>query len=341
MTAEPTSAMTFEDLIVEVAFRLSVASYGDNGDEEAQVPTDAHDLGECKRYVNNAIRFFISLAPPNGWRWMRPLMSIYLWASFAVDDDITVTSAYEPSSGTTIITASEAKFYRTMELKTITVTDVDDYTIDTYISTTQVRVSGNVAWTGAKTFSMDPDGRYTLPRTFGGQYTGRIAYEAASNTGSTIDWTSPDNIRRLREPSTNPSGDPLWAAIRRHPTQERRWELTIYPLVNEELTVEFPYDLMFDKLVELTETHPAGFAFDEAIRAACIAVAQRDAEETVGNAMSEFTSIALPAAYRADARSAPKKLGYCGNGPAYMSQDGFRRLQRPTVNVSIDGVTQT
>ncbi|KKL50219.1 hypothetical protein LCGC14_2307650, partial [marine sediment metagenome] len=83
MATNPTGALTFEDLIIEVAIKLGVAYYGAAGDKEAQVPIDVHDLSICKRVVNNAIRLFLSDAPPNGWRCQHPVASLTMWASVA------------------------------------------------------------------------------------------------------------------------------------------------------------------------------------------------------------------------------------------------------------------
>ena len=84
--AEPTSALSFQDLILAVAERLGVAYYGANGDEIAQIPdatTMPYELDRCTRFVRDGLRMFITDAPPNGWRWQRPLAEITLWADVA------------------------------------------------------------------------------------------------------------------------------------------------------------------------------------------------------------------------------------------------------------------
>lgn len=99
--AEPTAALTYQDLIIAVAEQLGVAYYGAAGDEAAQVPTDAYELDRVKRFVQDGIRMFIADSPPAGWRWQRPLASIVLWATATgtasgaptyVDPSSTVTS---------------------------------------------------------------------------------------------------------------------------------------------------------------------------------------------------------------------------------------------------------
>ena len=329
--SEPTSSLTFGDLVVEVARKLNVAYYGPDGDEVAQVPDDVHDLSECKHIVNNAIRMFMSNAPINGWRWTRPIATVVLWPDVAVAAAVTVTSTYEPATATTLVTASAATFYPSMELKTIIVTDVDSYTVSSYVSTTQVRVSGNQVWSGSKTFSIASGGDFTLPQTFGGRYTGPITYVADSNLGTFITWESDVKIRRCRAASISAIGYPAWASVRKTATA-RRWELMLYPTPSELLSVEFPYDLHFDTLTNLTEVHPAGYQFDEAIRAACLAVCERDVEEVTGDAENYYRNIVLLEAHQTDARSAPQRLGYMGNGREQMSLDDYRRyVERPIV----------
>jgi len=330
--SEPTAALTFQDLILEIAIKLGFAHYGENGDEAAQIPTNAHDLDICERHANNAIRMFIADAPPTGWRWARPVASVILWPAISTDDDITVTGVYDPATKTTVITASEAMFYASMEGKTITITDVDDLTILTYTSSTVITVDGNHHWTGSKTFSIDADGNYTLPATFGGQYTGQITFEAGTNIGSGIIWTSESDIRRSRESSTVETGDPRKAAVQPMEGNERRWELVVYPTLNAERTVEFQYELYFNNLVNLTDKHPAGFSHDEVVKAACHAVLERDSEDTMGGLMQYYRQVALPNSYRADARSYPRRLGGVGRRPTV--NEIRRSLERPTVTYS-------
>lgn len=93
----PTSALTFRDLVLEVSRYLGTASYGENGDGPVDIPTDAHDLTEAKRHVNNGIRKFIFDAPPAGWRWMRPTMQFELpdHESLPVNDNGVIEANYE------------------------------------------------------------------------------------------------------------------------------------------------------------------------------------------------------------------------------------------------------
>ncbi len=71
--AEPTFAMTFQDLIVDVAEFLGFSPYS-GGEGVASIPTDAHDLDLCKRLVNAGWRRFINSNPR--WEWQSPTFSI-------------------------------------------------------------------------------------------------------------------------------------------------------------------------------------------------------------------------------------------------------------------------
>ena len=78
-----TLGLTYNDFILEVALLGGLAYYGANSDEEAQIPVDAHDLSQCKRIVNNALRMFIARSPADGWQWQKQRTRI----TFAPDGD--------------------------------------------------------------------------------------------------------------------------------------------------------------------------------------------------------------------------------------------------------------
>jgi hypothetical protein len=75
------SAMTFQDLIIEVAEFAGLCDYEDEGAGKAILPTDAHDLDKIKRVITNAIRQFMytNVPQPTGfWRWRKRLLSVTL-----------------------------------------------------------------------------------------------------------------------------------------------------------------------------------------------------------------------------------------------------------------------
>lgn len=342
MSTEPTSTLTFRDLIIEVSRKIGVAYYGEDGLGVAQVPVDAHDLDECKRHVNNGIRRFLHDAPPGGWRFARPVASVTLWGDIGVNTSNLITSAgYDPGENVTTLTAGSDSFYESMEGHPIVLTGVDTFTIRSYVNATTIKVTGDAtgAGTSGVTWSMTTNGNFTLPATFAGQYSGDITYAADSNEGVDIEWIDEGTIRKYRENVTNETGDPWWAAIRPMNSTfdgRRRWELLAYPLPDEVHIVQFPYDLHFDKLVDLDEYPPVPYVHDETIKAACLAVMEMDVEQMeTGQHTAYYQSQCLLNSYRIDARSGPKRLGYFGN-PGSQQRGGIHHFRqnvydRPTV----------
>lgn len=334
--AEPTAVLTASDLLIEAALEMGVAYYGAGGDEAPQVPTNAHDLSECYRHVNKAIRMFISHGPAAGWRWRRPTASVILWPSVAVDATVTVTGGAF-AGGVTTITATAASFYPSMERKTITITSVGDFTISSYTSSTVIVVTGDASSASADTFSITADGNYTLPQSFGGQYSGDITYAAETNQGQRLGWGDEGTIRRLRE-DDDYTDYPSLAAVRiMDGTVGRRWELVVWPTPSAVVTVQFPYDLYFDSLDATTDVAPCPYSMDEGIRAAVRYVVERDIHRDAnGPGREYYFNVALPAMLAEDARSAPKRLGKMVN-PSHpvINQWNYRDFRgQPAVDTS-------
>jgi len=332
---EPTSTLTFEDLILEVARKSRTAYAGVDGDGSLEIPQDAYDLSEAKRHVNNAIRMFIHDGPsPHGWQWVKPTASITIWGNQGATPTKTLTSG-GIFSGVTTLTANVDSFYPTMELKDITITGVGTFNIASYDSATQIKVTGDATAASASTWSITADGNYTLPVTFSGQHGGVISYGANTNQGLDIAWSSEGVIRQWREDVSDETGDPYWAAVRPMTvgSPRRRWELLVYPKPDEVMTLSFPYTLGFDKLIDLDEVPPCPFSHDDTIRAACLAMVEKDVEENLGPDWAYYQK-ALLNSYRIDAQSTPKRLGYFGNGggsPTNVRDFRQNFYDRPTV----------
>ena len=399
---EPTSVLTFQDLLVEVAYKIGCAFYGSTGDGVPQVPIDPHDLYICSTIVNKGIRMFLNDGPPpNGWKFLRPIAQIDVWPSIAADGTGSTTyvtsTAYSSTTNLTTITltngstisstnTSTALFYPSMELQVIylggnppagtpgwqlpfqnipsTSTVGVPFTIVNYLSPTQVQIFGKPASSTfsstnpkSTSWSMIAVGDYTLPADFSGQYVGEISYVSNTNRGMQIHWTDEASIRQRRQNFNFESGTPYEAAIRLMPTpsispttpgqpglafapQRRRWQLMTWRISNEFLHVIFPYQLGFQYLVNLTDTPPSPFAYDEALKSAILAQAEYDVENMQGVAWQYYKSNALSKAYMLDAMSAPKKMGYFGNPTSHLGMGAAIRnfrdnwYQRPTVIVN-------
>lgn len=403
--SEPNAALTYSDLILAVAERLGVAYYGVAGNEAAQVPpvaTMPYELDRCKRFVQDGIRMFMADAPPNGWRWQRPLAEIDLWpekgiampsgsagpnlvtsahvagtthvyatsawfsasmvaqvvavratglftiAAYVSPTEITLTPGtdYSWAGGqtflvqsptgaatmtiaydggvtnlSTITAATAGTFYPSTDGKTLFVTDLSTgaVTLLTFVTDTTMKITDTAgaiatAWgVGARTFNLSSQGIYTLPQNFAGEVAGEITYQAGSNRGVPINWTSELEIRRLRENWNSVSGNPYYAAVRRNNDHQRLWDLLVYPNTGGTYRVEFPFIIYFDKISALTDMHVAGFAHDEAVKAAAMAQAELQGEDVLAGSMEYYRKICLPNSYRIDGRSAARRLGYCGN----------------------------
>jgi hypothetical protein len=339
MSAEATSALTFKDLILEAALEAGRAYYGENGDEVAQIPVNTHDLDEMKRHVNNAIRMFVSDAPDTGWRWARPYANVVLWPSQAVNATKTVSGgSYDSANNQTLLTTSSDFFHDSMEEKNMTITNHGNFTVKQVVSPTTAYVYGNASTVTNKTYSITADGNYTLPRTFAGGYTGTVTFAPATNRGMRLEWASDAQIRKMRENVTLQQGTPVYVAVNvfrpASQTKRRRYRLEVHPQPGEAYTVRFPFDLHFDTLTSLTEVPPTPIAHDETIRAAVLAVVERDVHDTQGPRWGYYAKC-LANSQKIDARSGPRKLGYFGNGRGVIDPRNFRDfMQRP--NVSYD-----
>jgi hypothetical protein len=251
----------------------------------------------------------------------------------------TMTIAYGGSNVSTITASAGSTFYQSSEGKLIYALDMTSpATIRTYLTDTTVQITDTggalaTAWGAtARVFNLSSQGVYALPQTFGGETRGEITYLAGSNRGVPINWTHELEIRRLRENWNSVSGNPYYAAVRLSP-QFRRWELMIYPNTGGIYVVEFPYIIYFDKIVNLTDVHPAGFAHDETVKAACLAQAELQGEDMAAGRMSYYREIALPNSYRIDSRQAPRRLGYVSDARSTtVALRDFRQyFRRPTV----------
>lgn len=337
MSAQPTSALTFSDLILETALKMGVAYYGADGTEAPQIPTDAHDLADCKRHVNNAIRMFIGDAPKVGWRWARPAKSFTLWASIAVDASRTVTAgAYDAPNDQTLLTLTGGVFYETMEDKDIVITGVGTFRIKQYVTATTAYVAGDASSVSADTYSITADGDYTLPRDFGGDHGGPVTFGSDTNQTTIIQWADESQIRDARTVTADTTGFPTLVAVKSADTiysgERRRYALAVYPIPYSNFTVEFKYNVYFDALTSLTEYAPSPIVHDETLRAACRAVVERDVDRiTNGPDWQYYRSNRLPPSQDADSRSGPRRLGYFGNPTRGGADMGRYPIRRPNV----------
>lgn len=268
--AEPTSALSYYDLILRVAREAGIAYYGSAGNEKAIIPIDEHNLDLCKKIVNDGIRMFVADAPSKGWRWMRRIMSVVLTATRVTG---TVDAADSTSITDATLTASypddddlnDYWIYILTGTGTGSYAQITDYTGATgkVIVADWLDAYGNPGGTDPvadDTFAITPVEtvggdihRYPLAENFGGEVNGEIHYAANTNHAVIINWRDEAYIRSRRA-VTVITGYPRYAAIRSlefaagGTGPKRRWELIVNPDPVAIDTLEFPYTLFFDKL---------------------------------------------------------------------------------------------
>lgn len=260
---EPTSALSFEDLVKRVAELLEIADW-DSTDKSLLVPvTDKYSLEQCVRYVNNGIRMFIADAPPKGWRWMKRIHSLAMAVTYTgtassgssttlVDDDLEDTYADDFFNGYDIYITAGTGVGESATITNYTgASGTFEFTALSGASTPDTTTKYTIA---KSTLAIDGDGaRYMLPENFGGTVDGKITYTADSAHGTRIDWVDEATIRDMRS-TTVQSGYSVWAATRPYsPTSStiatsRRWEIMFEPRPASIQTIKFPYTMHFDKL---------------------------------------------------------------------------------------------
>ncbi len=300
------SALTFKELQTYIASQLGVAYYGATGTEVAQPPTDVPTAQQIKDYVNGGIRTFLMDAPEEGWRVQQPIASLVLWAS-KTTGVVTISGV-----GDTTATSASSDFYASMVGHTITAsTSGNTYVITAYTSATVVTLSADASADTGDTFTLTATGNYTLPSDFGGEYASKLTYAASTNAGTPIKWSNEGTVRRLRENTETQTGYPSLAATRKMDATNiaRRWEMVVYPTPGGDYTVQFAYELHFTALTSDGDLHPFGANYDEVIKTACAAFAELHGEDALSGRQQYYRTVALPAAYRINRRSAPKSLG--------------------------------
>lgn len=248
--SEPTSVITFYDMLLRVAEKAGMAYYGSTGQGKATVPVDAFNLDKCKRIVNDAFRLFDASPPPRGWKWKERIASILL--------AVTASGTATGGSSTTLVDSGR--------------TEDDDHFNDwvmivtggtgkgeSAIVTDYVSASGTFSF-AALSGGSTPDTTSVyrvekvnlLPEDFSGQVDGPISYATATNHGSQIMWVDESTIRMLRANWVT-VGYPLRAAYVPYTPSAgvlggRRWELKVDPAPVAADTLLFPYTSHFNEM---------------------------------------------------------------------------------------------
>jgi len=252
--AEPTSALSYRELITRIAEVAGCAYYGSSGLLPAMPPIDHFTFDSIKRVINDGIRMFIADGPPNGWKWRHRKMSVTLAPSFTgtatagaatslTDDDIAGDYADDYFNNYVLAITAGTGIGETATITNYTgLTGIFEFAAlsggSTPDTTSEYRISRSLA-----VVTGDP-ARYQLDEDFG-SVEGQIAYEANTNQGTQIQWCGEAIIRKLRSVTVQ-TGTPKLAAIRPYGT--RRFEMIVDPSPTAADVVEFMYKVIFDKL---------------------------------------------------------------------------------------------
>jgi len=273
---QPTTQITFSELRTELARFLGYPrSAGDWSENQVL------DLAAI---IKRGLRQFYMPprtdpnAPAHRWSFLHPAATLSIWDDVVTADAITQSASTYVDPVTTI-TASEAVFYPSMEEKTIVYgTSGSEFVIDEYISSTQVKVTGNATGEDDNIITIDSGDIFTLPWDFGGMSgDGRFTYNINENRLVNIQVTADVRVRMLRQ-GTVGTGTPYLAAIvplKPDGTQGQRWGAMFHPPPNDVFTLHYRYFVLANALISSTAEYPYGAAgHSETILESCLAIAE-------------------------------------------------------------------
>ncbi|MFP3344434.1 hypothetical protein R0J87_18280, partial [Halomonas sp. SIMBA_159] len=112
------------------------------------------------------------------------------------------------------------------------------------------------------------------------------------------------------------SGDPCLAALRPLPTLDdltdrtnSKWELVVYPTPESDEYITGRCRVFPNKLVNDDDYHAAGFQYDNAVLAACLAEAEKQQEHSAGEKHQPYMA-ELQKAILLARESKPRFMGY-------------------------------
>jgi hypothetical protein len=249
-TGEPTSALTFGDLILAAAIKARMAYYGADGQSVPSIPIDPHDLALLSDVVNKGVRMLISDGPgPNGWRWLNQVSQVDLYPEIDYNPGTTYLSmVYDTVNVVTTCTLITGvtgtvmpHFTQSMELQNMWIGgyptpgtpgyDVPAgtagpgpygtaFAVAAYLAPNAMVLYGDAtqgSGTATQGFSIVTTGDYTLPADFTGQYSGPISFIQGTSRGVSLHWVDEYSIRARRQIYTQESGTPFEAALRLFP----------------------------------------------------------------------------------------------------------------------------
>lgn len=308
--AESTLSLTYTDLMKEVNYFLG---YG-------RVATDTD--GVVDPLVQSGYRQFLYPPPVGGqkssyqWRFLRPVDSIIVWPTVAVNSGVTVTQ-----SGTTL-TATSASFYPSMIGKTVEITSETDVTITAYTSSTVVTVTPSQTIATPRTFSITSDGTFRLPDDYGGAES-EFTF-APQSLNSKISIYGEAQVRGWLQ-LNNSTGAPRCAALRwlaSTSTAGQRAELVLFPIPDQVYTLYYRKKVL-PVALSATYLYPlGGMRMSELLLQSCLAVAERRLNGETGPQYEQFVAMLAAAIANDRDADAPDTFGFTRGALDYVTNVG-------------------
>lgn len=158
---------------------------------------------------------------------------------------------------------------------------------------------------------------YDLPDDFGWLACQSFTFATTANVSGGIQIVGEGIIRALREGTGTNTGVPTHVAARPKAATAgatgQRWEAVFYPTPDAIYTLGYRYHVLASKLTTALPYPLGGERHGSTILAACLAVAEKEANDEQGLQFASFLS-RMKASIRADQRSEPETYGYCGDG---------------------------
>jgi len=325
--AEPGLTLTYNDLMREVAQYLGWGYLADVS--EGLTAAEAVQADIC---VQDGYRDFLYSAIDHEWSFLKPWASIDVWAALAATAGLTATGVH--NDGVTTLTASSASFYSSMVGLTITITDIGDFVISGYTSSTVISLAGDATCTD-KTFAVAA-GDYRLPDNFAGAEGDLVFEDDGSVQLPSILLTSSEVIRKKRNNGTR-TGRPTHVAVEwlesdssagqrfnliAHPTPDRHYSLQYKTnaIPNNKLSADNPYPL-------------GGAAHSNTIKAAVLAAAEKRFNDGAKDKQAEAIALLAGSIKRDQRAASPDSLGYNRD-----NSDGGRTVFRTEGLTTYNGV---
>jgi len=330
--AEPTLVMTFSDFQIRVAEFLGCAYYGAAGDEAAQVPTDAHNLDLVKRLANDGYRRFINANPT--WNFLTP--------TFTITTSAGESGTADSGTSTTLVDSDlddDDDYYNGWYIRVKAGTGNGEYALVTDFTSS----TGTVTFSGGLSGSSTPDTTseyelapsqcvrgdtmlYWMPDGFYGQMIDWFTFEEGD--GYVYTEKVPDvTIRDLNSATGHITGIPSKQSLFPfNDSDAPKWATRLWPDPADTYILTGRCRLFPDALSSGADTPVCGFAYNDAVLASCLAVAEEYKDDGSKDAAERWRE-ALVLAIRQDRQTVPSNLGYNGDG-----SDGYYRTRRPWYN---------